>query len=170
MMKVNLKQIPSDGRPLQVKANLDLSDLSRWGGCPLPQPVDVEAVFAVKNGIVTLNYKADYTVEGACGRCLAPVKLALEEEFSHILAEQAELGDNDDFIPAPDAQLDLDELVRADISLGLAGTLLCGEDCRGLCPICGTDKNTGDCTCNPHTPDPRFAALRALLEEDSQQS
>jgi len=39
---------------------------------------------------------------------------------------------------------------------------LCREDCQGLCPVCGADKNTGTCSCEESTPDPRWAALAAL--------
>jgi uncharacterized protein len=45
---------------------------------------------------------------------------------------------------------------------------LCREDCQGLCPVCGADKNTGACSCVESSPDPRWAALAALksrLEE-----
>jgi uncharacterized protein len=41
---------------------------------------------------------------------------------------------------------------------------LCRAECRGLCPRCGINRNLGECSCQEPTSDPRFAALKALLE------
>lgn len=45
-------------------------------------------------------------------------------------------------------------------------TYLCKEDCKGLCPHCGADRNVTECDCESRQIDPRFAALRALLDND----
>ena len=47
-------------------------------------------------------------------------------------------------------------------SLALPMKPLCREDCRGLCRVCGANRNTAPCTCDPRPPDPRLAALRDL--------
>jgi uncharacterized metal-binding protein YceD (DUF177 family) len=58
--------------------------------------------------------------------------------------------------------LDLEPLVRDALVLELPHTPLCDPDCRGLCPNCGTDRNTSSCDCADVDPDPRWAALRSL--------
>jgi uncharacterized protein len=58
--------------------------------------------------------------------------------------------------------LDLQPLVRDALVLDLPHTPLCGPECRGLCPNCGTDRNTSSCDCETHDTDPRWAALRSL--------
>jgi len=164
-MKVNLKQVPPDGQPLQVRADLDLSGLRRWGEHPIPSPVRLEASLANNNGILALRYRAQYRLEGLCSRCLKPVQRLETLENSHILMENVEDEKNDAFILVPDAMLDLRELVTADISLALNGVLLCGDQCKGLCPVCGADRNETDCTCEiPELTDPRFDSLRELLD------
>ena len=57
------------------------------------------------------------------------------------------------------------ELVNADILLELPTSVVCGEDCKGLCPICGHNLNEGDCGCDRSVPDRRFDKLRELLSE-----
>jgi uncharacterized protein len=37
---------------------------------------------------------------------------------------------------------------------------LCREDCKGLCPQCGTNLNTETCDCAQEWEDPRLAALK----------
>jgi uncharacterized protein len=38
--------------------------------------------------------------------------------------------------------------------------MLCREDCKGICPECGIDRNTGECSCVADDIDPRWAALK----------
>jgi uncharacterized protein len=59
-------------------------------------------------------------------------------------------------------ELDLTEVAREQILLNLPETVLCREDCRGICPTCGKDLNEGDCSCGGGEIDPRWAALKDL--------
>ena len=55
--------------------------------------------------------------------------------------------DNDEYIVAQDAQLDVDEVALTDLLLQLPTKLLCREDCKGLCMHCGCNLNTSSCDC-----------------------
>ena len=50
--------------------------------------------------------------------------------------------------------------------LNLPAAPLCRDDCAGLCPVCGIDRNAAECDCDLNPPDPRWDALRALTFED----
>ncbi len=63
-------------------------------------------------------------------------------------------------------QLDLVPVVRQAILLELDGERLCADDCAGLCPVCGTDRNAGDCDCTTDVRDERWAALDGLVVDD----
>ena len=60
---------------------------------------------------------------------------------------------------------DLDPLITEDIFLDLPSKLLCSEDCKGLCPVCGKNRNEGDCGCEKQTVDPRLEILKQLMKE-----
>jgi uncharacterized protein len=60
--------------------------------------------------------------------------------------------------------LDLASLVETETTLALPMKPLCAEECRGLCPICGANKNTTACNCTVKAPDPRWAALQGLAD------
>jgi uncharacterized protein len=60
------------------------------------------------------------------------------------------------------AAIDLDELVREEILLAVPDHVLCSEECKGLCPVCGIDRNVGSCECQSHEVDTRWEALRKL--------
>ena len=61
-----------------------------------------------------------------------------------------------------DDQVDLNELMREQFYLALPMKPLCVDSCRGLCPQCGTNLNTGTCDCAPVWEDPRLAPLKNL--------
>jgi uncharacterized protein len=78
-------------------------------------------------------------------------------------ADSVELGADDldvDFYE--NDELDLSRLVENETTLALPMKPLCRPDCRGLCAVCGANRNVVMCTCAPHPPDPRLAALRDL--------
>ena len=70
----------------------------------------------------------------------------------------------------PDDRLPLDTMARDALVLGFPAAPLHDPDCQGLCPVCGADRNTGDCGHGgPETIDPRWAGLaglRTTLQEE----
>ena len=59
-------------------------------------------------------------------------------------------------------QIDLGHLITEQLQLAMPMKPLCTDACKGLCPHCGTNLNTGSCDCSPTWDDPRLAALKAL--------
>jgi uncharacterized protein len=94
---------------------------------------------------------------GICRRCTEPVAGELELRVHERFGDDA----NDDFYPIVDDRIDLGPLVRDAIVLELPMAPLCREDCAGLCPQCGANRNEGDCGCVAPV-DPRWANLDAL--------
>src|SRR6266571_4377901 len=77
--------------------------------------------------------------------------------------DNVELGADDldvDFYV--DDLLDLKRVVETETTLALPMKPLCREECRGLCPVCGGNRNLVPCACAERAPDPRLAALRDL--------
>jgi uncharacterized protein len=113
-------------------------------------------------------------LELPCSRCLEPYVLPIDASFdlrylpaSEIATEEErELQDEDVGTSYyRDDRIDLDELLREQFYLALPMKPLCSDACRGLCPQCGTNLNTGACQCAPVWEDPRLAPLRALKEK-----
>ncbi len=64
-------------------------------------------------------------------------------------------------------QIDLDELVREELLLAVPTHLVCQENCKGVCPTCGADRNVTDCRCGEEYVDPRWAGLKKLVNGKS---
>lgn len=132
---------------------------SQLSSAPLVVDVWLEQV---PEGIV-VHGTVDGEYESECSRCLRPVRgdfsVAVRELFERAPVE----GET---YPLDGEAVDLELPVRDAVLLDLPSAPLCREDCAGLCPVCGIDRNTGDCECELEPPDPRWDALRALTFDD----
>jgi len=115
-------------------------------------------------------------LELPCSRCLDPYRLAVDADFDQrYLPASAASTDPDREVQEDDLetsyysddQIDLAELMREQFYLALPMKPLCRDECRGLCPQCGTNLNTGACDCSPVWDDPRLAALKAIKEKNA---
>ena len=149
---------------LPIDCQLDCSDLEWYGAYPLREPVSVTGRVENRAGIVKLTAQAAYTLDTQCDRCLAPIHRQEQLVVEHVLVTSLNREDTDEFIVVEDYTLSLDELVRSDLILGMPMKVLCKEDCRGLCPMCGKNQNEGACGCRRETVDPRLAVLKDLLD------
>ena len=114
----------------------------------------------------------------ACSRCLCPVSYELEAEIEEFCvleqidepAAYAGTGDEEaDPIPILDEEIiDLSELVRQCVVVAAPATVVCRDDCRGLCPHCGRDLNQETCDCARDEIDPRWSALQNLLAREEE--
>ncbi len=115
------------------------------------------------------------SVTVACGRCVDPVKLPIDERLMVTFMPPSEIPDEDDeaeegvevaagdldVFPFDGETIDLEPLFREQFVLAIPYAPLCKEDCKGLCFQCGTDLNTGSCSCEQPI-DPRLAGLKGL--------
>jgi uncharacterized protein len=106
-----------------------------------------------------------------CDRCLQPVELPVSTDFAldyvtgseYESSEAAELSEEQLALSVFDGDaIDVDEIVKEQILLAVPARTLCREDCKGICPECGINRNTGECSCVTKETDPRWAALKNL--------
>jgi uncharacterized protein len=121
---------------------------------------------------VRLRGKLNARAEVDCDRCLKTVAVPVETDFDvayvpaedYARSEAAELQEEDLSLSVFDgATIDVDELVREQLLLALPARALCGEECKGLCPTCGANRNTNPCDCQSTEIDPRWAGLKAVM-------
>ena len=133
--------------------------------------VDVQGkifISVTEDGVVADGKLAALT-QLTCSRCLKdfwqPLKINFTEMFSTHPAGNPgdELGEQP--LPA-DGSIDLTPIIRDYASLDIPIRQLCSEECKGLCPVCGMNRNQEDCGHRLESIDPRMAELRKLLENE----
>lgn len=106
-----------------------------------------------------------------CDRCLKQVPVPVEAAFDvtyvpaedYAETEAAELQAEDLAVSVyEDNAIDVDELVREQVLLALPARALCTEDCKGLCPVCGLNRNDHPCECESREVDPRWSGLKDI--------
>lgn len=100
-----------------------------------------------------------------CSRCLVDFNLSVHTDIDMtiVAASQADqLSEDEDAIVFHGDIVDLNTPVHEAIFMSIPIVPLCKEDCRGLCPVCGMDKNQGDCSCINQEIDPRWEKLKNL--------
>lgn len=136
----------------------------------LIEPVRVKG--QIRRTVGQLEIRGDLHTRVAipCGRCLKEVQLPVDVEFAERFAgtvswrneEHHELSKEDLDLGLVDEAIELDDLVKEEILLALPGHVLCSEDCKGICPTCGADRNATDCGCEGGQVDARWEKLKDL--------
>lgn len=114
-------------------------------------------------------------LEILCARCLEPVHYPVQRDFDLLYrpagsdigeGKEVELQDRDAAISYYEGDgLTLDEIVREQLLLAVPIKTVCKEECKGLCPHCGRNQNTGECECAKAATDPRWEALKGLKDK-----
>ena len=146
-MILNLKQVfQITGENILIDYQINKEELTEYKSLVLVTPITVRGSVFNRAGIVTLNISVSSTLHHFCDRFLREFDRDYCFSVSHILVRSLN-EENDEFILTEDDRLNLDELVLSDLQLQLPSKMLCKEDCKGLCSICGTDLNESQCNC-----------------------
>ncbi len=148
---------------------LDLED--EWVRLQTPPSV---AGHIRKNGSrVKLSGHVEAELEMECDRCVGLIRFPVSTNFDleyvtredyEAIAPAVELSETDLELSIFDGEsIDIDELVREELLLAVPTHLLCQENCKGVCSICGVDRNTTECECETEDGDPRWAELKKLV-------
>jgi uncharacterized protein len=126
---------------------------------PDEAPVEVDAVLESMADSVVASGAARAPWRATCRRCLREIEGTARAEFREVFERHPTEGET---WPLSGDQADMTEMVREEMVLALPLAPLCRDDCRGLCPECGADRNEVDCGHAVADADPRWAALDDL--------
>ena len=117
---------------------------------------------------ISLKAEVQATADTRCSRCLEPVSIPVKAEMDVVFDRQPDPEDPD-LYSFEASTLELTDAVRDALLLELPMRILCAEDCKGICPVCGINLNKGTCTCqegaevlNP------FSALKNIVLNDEE--
>ncbi len=173
-MKIAIDDIKASPKELSYTEDVDELNARLGRGVrdyrlPAGPEVDVEYYRAGLDIFFQGDLHAD--VLGRCSRCAEEYTFGLDQPFTFVLTPRAandaaagELSADDlAFSYYEGEEIDLTPLVQEQIILALPTRPLCGEECRGLCPRCGANLNSGPCGCPAPAGDPRLAVLHTLM-------
>ncbi len=152
-MDIRIRDIDESGLDVEFIEN------EAWGEY-LPPHGQVTAHLHVDKSeeYIRVTGEATVTLHLECGRCLDPFDYTIVTAVDSTLVPASELGEEDEE-ELEDKDLDIgtykgeefnvDEIVSEHLILALPIKPLCNEECRGLCPVCGVNRNVSNCSCKP---------------------
>jgi uncharacterized protein len=173
-VKLKVDDIVAEARELsfrepeaEVNRILSRGAQSEWR---FKAPIEVKLSYYRAGTELFFEGKLSGSTGAVCARCAEEFESGTERPFRFIMtprsiAAEAEAASDPtvgDYAIYDGDQVDLSPLVNEELLLALPTRPLCREECRGLCPRCGTNLNQGECRCPEPAGDPRLAVLRTL--------
>ena len=139
------------------------------GEYPVTDSSDVHVkINYMENGNLQIEGTCKLTVEIPCDRCLEDVEVKVTLDFKHKIDtesdayDQSEDLDENNYIDG--YSLDVERLVYNELLVGWPTKILCSEDCKGICNVCGQNLNKGTCNCEDTGLDPRMSVIRDVFK------
>jgi uncharacterized protein len=143
--------------------DVDLADSEEF-----KEPIDITYDIDKVGNDFFVDVNASSRMHLVCDRCLESFTRRFNEKYKVIFSQNEKLEDADQedvfSIDSGTTEVDITHSVRQTLILALPFKRLCKEKCKGLCPSCGTNLNTGKCTCLAEHVDPRWEVLKKLKE------
>ncbi|MGH7842813.1 MAG: YceD family protein [Candidatus Binataceae bacterium] len=173
-MRLRVDDITAESRELsfaepegELNCALSLGPIAEY---VLVRPVAVEVSYYRAGTEVFLSGTVEAMARANCARCAEDFATSHARPFRYVLAPRSIGYDQESDLRGEDLEfslyegdhVDLAPLVREQVILALAERPLCREDCLGLCPRCGVNRNEATCDCRSETADSRLAVLRTL--------
>jgi uncharacterized protein len=171
-MAMKINEIPPEGLTLELKQKLDLFDT----GTASTASTSILAIRPISAGALHIKGRVQADPELQCSRCLKVFSYHIDTELDITLAPEKALGTGPEH-ELDRAELDVEfyqgeeieplDLVKEQVLITVPMVPLHSPDCKGLCPICGTDLNEADCGCKKDVPGEfgAFSVLKDLLKK-----
>ena len=164
-MLLDLREIIGvPGGKVSFDFNPDMSDAASGSVIRIKEPAEAAGSVTNSAGVLTFSANADVMCLCVCARCLKEFEHPVHKQITAILTEGGE-GENPDGYFLQGDMVDANEVIVTEFILDMQDTLLCSDDCAGLCQHCGSDLNIEQCKCKKEI-DPRLAVLEQLLDDE----
>ena len=148
---------------------LEMDSFTRAGVTyPITEADSVMLTFtSLGNKKVRISMESRVVLLVPCDRCLKEVAVEIpifaENEVDFNETEEKRVEDLNEISYIDGYDLDVDRMVYEEILLGFPMKVLCQEDCKGICKVCGANLNQGECGCDRTEPDPRMSVIRDIF-------
>lgn len=167
-MKISLNEI-IEGQKLYLDLNVDVKlNVNDLGDeISVISPVSFLGKIINQSGKILLIGKYSCDIEFICHRCLDHFTRKVQGNIEErLVLDDSEESETEDFYSINNSKIDLREIIEDSLILSLPIKVICDDNCKGLCPICGANLNSDQCTCTEDKIDPRLAKLKELLQND----
>lgn len=161
------KALSNPGQSYPFQADIEIPPMEVLDDPVSFAHVHGEGEYVGSGSAVTVRMHVEGQVTSRCALCLEPVTEEISCDADALFRPGAKEGDDD--YPLEGNGVDLMPYVREALLLELPMRFICSEDCKGLCPICGVNRNTTHCSCQEGVKrENPFSALSELRIQDEE--
>lgn len=173
-MFISLQQL--EHRPVRFNVDVPAGEIDYDSKLTQSSPLHAEGSAQLLNhsvGEIRIQGKLEVTVQAVCDRCLETAAFPIDNRFDLVYMPAAESRGGEDEIDRAGIEvgfyegngLALNDILREVVLLALPMQLICDEACKGICPVCGQNRNQRDCGCQTEAVDDRWSKLRSFRAE-----
>lgn len=163
-MKINISGLPAGFRTVEVTESAQQMDLPENCSGVVTAQVSLEKTSTQILATIRASVNASFQCDRCAEEFMAPLDVSFTMTYSWNEREGEGVDEDDNFCVLAENQnvIDITEPVREYLMLAVPIKNLCRENCRGLCPGCGTNLNQQSCDCSLGETDSRWDALQKL--------
>lgn len=168
-MKINIKEVISG---LKSSINFEISDqitdTHTFGDeVTFITPITLKAEVTKIDHKLFISGSIEGIAEFSCDRCLKRFQKEIKEKvYGQLIMNEDEEEEMDESYLIEEDMIDASEIIHDVLVTSFPMKILCDENCKGLCSVCGKDLSVDECNCNIEEIDPRLAKLKDLLQQD----
>ncbi|HEX7056923.1 MAG TPA: DUF177 domain-containing protein [Bacilli bacterium] len=170
-MFVNIQELAATGKTVHISEQIALREFVERHADIVSADnlkVDLSATYVSGAVHVTGNLQTELTL--SCSRCLNHFTEQINSSFAEVFVYDPDKAAEDpetdvEYVRA--AKVDLRPYLLENVSLEIPFIPLCSDSCKGLCPICGANRNEHECACKEEHTDPRLAGLQEFFNRKS---
>ena len=160
-MDINVKPLLS-GELRKLPFDYELAVEHEESGYVLAKNARVQGEIKDMGGYMQLDAECVIGYETECARCLKKIDGECSIRFVRPVAVKLEADNEEEeyILVGANSTVNVDEILVDELVMSLPYGSLCSDDCKGLCPRCGCNKNETECSCVTKEIDPRWAVLK----------
>ena len=168
-MLYNLSDVfTTEGKVDNISVSLEMENFETGMGVyPILEKSPVALKFTnIGKNQIRVEGNMNVAFGAVCDRCVEETTVKLELTFDRTVSpntEDTDLDEADDLAFIEGFQIDIEAFVYNEIIVNWPLKILCKEDCKGVCPVCGQNLNEKECGCDTFVPDPRMAVLKDIF-------
>ena len=156
MIKFSVSRVEKEPVFLEGSEPPEFWDLPEDDQYTAETAVDYALTVKAVSGSILVNGKISGVVKTSCGRCLAPVELEICNDEIELYYPREEITEE---------EFDITADIRDELLIELPMNPLCDEECKGLCPVCGVNRNRKECRCT-QSGNLAWSALDGIITEE----
>jgi uncharacterized protein len=171
---ISLQQL--EQRPVRFKVEIPAGEIEYDHTTTQASPLQAEGSAQLLNrsvGEIRVQGNLQVTMTATCDRCLESAVFPVENRFDLVYMPAGESAGGEDEVDEAGIEvgyyegngLALNDILREVVLLALPMQLVCQEACKGICPVCGQNRNQRDCGCHQEAADDRWSGLKNFRAE-----